>query len=220
MQTRCGRSLPSTITEACGSLIAAWAEEIAMIELSKYNRKLLNDLQRFQPDTYAHSIRVKRYVLEFLLYLNECQRTFFSQREIDLICEGALLHDVGKMRTENSILTKETSLDPDEFEHVALHAVEGGNMVRDRLPEGDERDIVSTICARHHDKIADDSSLPLYVQIVSICDAYDALCSRRWYHGEKTPANALRMIRDGFCGEFQQQLVDDLENCQRKNGRL
>lgn len=191
-----------------------------MIELSRHNKKLLNDLQRFQPDTYAHCIRVKRYVLEFLLYLNEIQRTFFSQREIDLICEGALLHDVGKLRTENSILTKESALNNEERAHVALHAAEGGKLVRDGLREEDEREIVSAICSRHHEKITGEDNLPLYVQIVSICDVFDALCSKRWYHGERTPKDAIQMIRDGLCGEFKPQLVEDLENCQKRSGRL
>lgn len=191
-----------------------------MIELSRHNKKLLNDLQRFQPDTYAHSIRVKRYVLELLLYLNGCQRSAYTQREIDLICEGALLHDIGKMKTENSILTKESALNPEERAHVALHATESEKMVRAGLQQEDERLIVSTICVRHHDKISEDSELPLYVQVVSICDVFDALCSKRWYHGERTPQQSIQMIRDGLCGAFQPELVEALEDCQRRSGRL
>lgn len=191
-----------------------------MIELSRHNQRLLNDLQRFQPDTYAHSIRVKRYVLELLLYLNGCQRTSYTQREIDLICEGALLHDIGKMKTENSILTKESALNPEERAHVALHAAESEKMVCAGLQREDERQIVSTICARHHDKISEEKALPLYVQVVSICDVFDALCSRRWYHGERTPQQSIQMIRDGLCGAFQPELVEALEECQRRSGRL
>lgn len=191
-----------------------------MIELSRHNKKLLNDLQRFQPDTYAHSIRVKRYVLELLIYLNDHQRTSFTQREIDLICEGALLHDIGKMKTENSILTKESALNPEERAHIAMHATESERLVSAGLQSEDERVIVSTICARHHDKISSDNPPPLYVQVVSICDVFDALCSRRWYHGERTPQQSIQMIRDGMCGAFRPELVDDLEGSQRRRGRI
>ncbi|MDY3866267.1 MAG: HD domain-containing protein [Dysosmobacter sp.] len=196
-----------------------------MIELSKRNKKILEDLKRFQPDTYAHSIRVKRYVLELLFYLNSIGRTAYTQREIDLICEGAMLHDVGKMKTENHILTKEGALDPEERAHMALHGREGSLMVQPGLRTEDETEIVMAICARHHDKIKscapeDSSDPPLYVQIVSICDAYDALCSKRYYHMERTPMQALEMIRDGKCGLFSAQLVQDLAEAQKRSGRL
>lgn len=49
--------------------------------------------------------------------------------------------------------------------------------------------------------------IPLCAQVVGLVDAYDALISTRPYKGALSEMEAIRMIVNGECGAFSNQLL-------------
>ena len=74
------------------------------------------------------------------------------------------------------------------------------------------------ICRWHHERYdgkgypdglkGDD--IPVSAQVVSVCDVYDALISKRPYKPAYPREKAIKMIRDGECGAFNPLLVECL----------
>lgn len=186
-----------------------------MIEMSDKLRKTMEELKINSSETYYHCVRVKSLVFKMIMELNKRRVTSFTKEETESICKGALLHDIGKLKVKNVILTKETSLTPEEKEHMAEHTNAGFEMVKEELGSN-EMEIVKNICIRHHERIAinnetEDEALPMYVRIVSVCDVYDALRSYRVYRDAIGRDETMNIIKKGECGNFDGVLVQALE---------
>src|SRR5581483_3237999 len=98
---------------------------------------------------------------------------------------GALLHDVGKIGVDDSVLRKPAKLDPDEWEHMQRHAELGAHMLRD-VPFLQR----SLSCVLYHHERYDGrgypyrltaDEIPLEARIVSVADTFDAMTSDRPY---------------------------------------
>lgn len=182
-------------------------------------QELLEELKMTNRETYDHSVHVEALVLKMLAAMKKANVLHGSAEEANYICEGALLHDIGKLRVDNDILTKDSHLTPEERENMGLHTVYGYELVKDEIT-GMEREIVGNICLRHHDRVdqvgKDQEELPLYVQIVSICDVFDALHSDRVYRKGLPYDKTMEMIRNGESGYFDKNLIACLENVTRE----
>ena len=182
-----------------------------MIKLSRKLDMLMKELKKTSSETFFHLLRTKKHVNDFLYVLNEKGYTSFGDFEIDCICKGAMLHDVGKLNIDNYILTKDSRLDVEENAEMKTHAECSYNLVKDELNE-DEFSIVSDICRYHHERIDGSgynklTDIPVYVQIVSLCDSFDALYNDRIYRDGLPCDKVFQLIKDGKCGGFDEKLV-------------
>ena len=186
-----------------------------MIKMSKKLDVLMKELKKTNAETFFHSLRTKKYTCELIYVLNNTGKCSYSQSEIDTICKGAMLHDVGKLKVKNVILTKEDILTDEEKQVIHMHADFSCDIVKDELQE-DEHDIICDICRYHHERIDGSgynsmTDLPLYVQIVSICDVFDALNSDRIYRKGMSVEKAMALIKEGKCGKFDEELINGLQ---------
>lgn len=186
-----------------------------MIIMPERLQKLMDELKESSSETYYHCIHVKTYVCKMIKLTNQDSFTQYSDAEIEAICKGSLLHDIGKLYVKNIILTKDSSLTEKERKNITEHTRLGFEAVESSLTEL-EYDIVKNICLYHHERIdgsgyESKTDLPLYVDIVAICDVYDALTTNRVYRDELDSDNALEMIENGKCGVFSKQLVEYLK---------
>lgn len=182
-----------------------------MIELSVNLKKMVRELRKSQPETFYHSLRVKNLTAKMLYEMGRAGAASYGEQEVNSICEGALLHDIGKLALKNALLTKPTSLEQDEMDHLRQHTRLGAELVEREL-EGEDKVIVSNICRLHHERIDGSgyegiTSLPLYVQIVAACDVFDALHSDRVYHRRLRLEDAFWTLREGGCGQFAPDLL-------------
>jgi hypothetical protein len=156
------------------------------LELEQMNRELLElmvtTLEARDPYTSGHSRRVQNYAVLIARSLA------LPEREVRLISQAALLHDVGKIHEKYArILSKADKLTPDEWALMQEHPVDGERLVStmSRL-----RDL--TPCIRHHheqwdgtgypDGIAGEE-IPLGARIIALADTIDAMTSVRPYRG-------------------------------------
>ncbi len=186
-----------------------------MIVMTPKLQEMMENLKISNAETYYHAVHVKYLTVKMIKKMNSLSITNYTPFEIDCICKGALLHDLGKLSVENVILTKGTSLSAEEWEDIKKHPAHGYEMIEHELNE-DEREIIKNVCLYHHERVDGKGyngmvDIPLYVQIVSACDVFDALCSDRAYK-EGMPFNrALDMIESGKTGAFDKQIIDCLK---------
>jgi putative nucleotidyltransferase with HDIG domain len=99
---------------------------------------------------------------------------------------GALLHDVGKIAIPKEIINKPGKLDPQEWEIIITHTVEGQNVL-DRV--GGFMHEVGLIVRSHHerwdgrgypDRLSGEA-IPLEARIISCCDTWNAMRTDRSY---------------------------------------
>lgn len=141
----------------------------------------------------------------------------FSAEEIDYISLAAIMHDVGKISIPDAILNKAGRLDHDEFEIMKTHTTHGGELL-EKIPQMRELPFFAYACdiARYHHERWDGrgypeglggDEIPLWAQIVSVADAYDALVSPRCYKKAVSFEKALAMIVNGECGQFNPNIL-------------
>lgn len=150
-------------------------------------------LQRLCDEKYAtfkHSMNVAYLVAEII------HNKGVTENVEDIIC-GALLHDIGKLAIPDEILLKKGKLTDEEWDLMRQHPVLGYEMIKD---EEDISDLTKQIVLKHHEKL-DGSGYPTQaedlnyeIQIVTVCDIYDALTEPRTYGKMYNLAEAFGII--------------------------
>lgn len=132
-------------------------------------------------DTGAHVQRISYYSRELARMLG------MDEEFIDNIFFASPMHDIGKIGIPDHILLKPGCFTPDEWEVMKGHAAMGakilGNSKSPYLKMGAE------IALNHHERWDGGGypdgrrgeAIPLAARIMSICDVYDALRSKRPY---------------------------------------
>ncbi len=125
---------------------------------------------------------------------------------------GALLHDVGKIAIPKEIVNKPGKLDPDEWQLIKTHTLEGQNML-DRI--GGFMHEVGLIVRSHHERwdgggypdgLAGEE-IPLEARIVTCCDSWNAMRTDRAYRKALAPEVALEELRANAGRQFDPHIV-------------
>lgn len=115
---------------------------------------------------------------------------------------SSLLYDLGKVRIPEDILNKQGPLTSDEWQIVKSHATEGADLLK-RIQLVDQ---MPMIVAYEHHLRHDMQGYPeaeapqeqhLFSKIVALCDAYDAMTTRRPFRREIRPDKALAVLMQG-----------------------
>lgn len=131
---------------------------------------------------------------------------------------AALLHDIGKVGTPDSILLKPGPLDEDEREVMSHHDMIGIEIVRTTFDDDDLIDIVSNHFAWYGGNprtpgMPTGNEIPLGARILSICDTYDAIVSDRVYRPGASHDAAFAELRRCAGQQFDPQLVEQFIDC-------
>jgi HD-GYP domain-containing protein (c-di-GMP phosphodiesterase class II) len=128
---------------------------------------------------------------------------------------AALLHDVGKLRIPNEIINKAGPLNPEEWEVVKRHTIEGERLLH-RVGGllGEIGKIIRSCHERHDgtgypDGLAGDE-IPRVARIVACCDAYNAMTTDRSYRKALPQAEAVAELRRGSGTQFHPDVVEAL----------
>jgi len=142
--------------------------------------------------THGHSARVSQ--LSLLI-----GRTIgLSEDELKDLEVACLLHDVGKIKTPDSILLKPGKLTQSEYAEM-VHHVEYGASILDKAPS--LRKYIPAV--RHHHERQDgkgypdglsSEEIPTFAAIIAIADTFDAMTSDRPYRKAFSEEEALREL--------------------------
>jgi putative two-component system response regulator len=137
---------------------------------------------------------------------------------VRLIGTSAVLHDIGKVGIDDSVLHKPGPLTRGEREDMQQHARIGAKCLREieqRLGACNFLGMAREIAICHHERWdgtgyptgLKGEQIPLSARIVAIADNYDALVTRRPYKEAFAHEHAVAIIRDAAGTMFDPRLV-------------
>ena len=191
-------------------------------KLEKSNEFLVNALSSVvefrSMESGEHIRRVKKFTKIICNYVRKFYPQYeLTKEQVDLISQASALHDLGKIAIPDNILLKPGKLTRDEFEEMKKHTIYGCELLEKfKQEESEFYRYCYDICRSHHerydgkgypDNLAGDQ-IPIWAQVVSIVDVYDALVSKRVYKDPYDIREAVRMIHDGECGTFSDVILD------------
>jgi putative nucleotidyltransferase with HDIG domain len=151
-------------------------------------------LKSYDDYTYAHSVNVAIFSLAFARHLG------IEGPGLERVGVAGLLHDLGKVRTAESIIKKPGALTSDEMEVMQRHPELGAEILAAMKGiDGETAEIVL-----HHHLRHDGSGYPRlpagrephpHGVIVALADCYDALTTTRSYQRARHPSEAVRILR-------------------------
>ncbi len=157
------------------------------------------------PYTRGHSERVAAHSRTIARYLG------LSPEAQHRVWVGALLHDVGKIGVEDSILKKGGVLSAEEYEQMKLHPVIGAEILS-RIEQ--LREMIPAIRWHHeawngmgYPDGRKGEQIPLMARIVAVADTFDAITTSRPYQRAYEVDFALETIRKLAGTRFDAKVV-------------
>jgi len=150
---------------------------------------LMAALDLSDPYTRGHSDRVGSLAAALGLELG------MGTRELEILQDASVLHDIGKIGVPNEVLNKPGPLTPEEFEEMKKH-VRYGHMILSPLSIPELLDITLF----HHERVDGKGYLegrtdyPILVRVLQIADVWDALTSDRPYRPAMSFAEARKLM--------------------------
>jgi putative nucleotidyltransferase with HDIG domain len=180
-------------------------------------RTMVNVLEQRDSYTAGHSRRVTEIAMAI------AARLALSKEDVKTLRLAGMIHDVGKIGIEDTILRKPGRLTDEEFAMIRSHPERGVQIIepldflRGALP-----------IVRHHHECFDGrgypdglkgEAIPLGARIVAIADTYDAITSSRAYRRARGQEAALAEIERCSGTQFDPDLASlFLEICHPSNG--
>jgi putative two-component system response regulator len=172
------------------------------------------------PETGQHLERIAHYSTRLSNALRRLPqyRDHITPAFLRMIGISSALHDIGKVGVEDHILLKPGRLDPDERLRMQIHAVLGGECIKEiesQLGGSNFLQMAREIAFHHHERwdgqgypagLAGEA-IPLSARIVAIADVYDALSVRRVYKPALEHEECVDIIRAEAGRHFDPSMV-------------
>lgn len=178
-------------------------------------RALISALDASHHYTQGHSKRVSTNAVRVARFMR------LPEDVIEDIERGAILHDIGKIGLDKTILDKEGPLNSFEWAQMKQHPVLGSRIIRDLSFLKDARKII----LHHHERIdgrgypagLQGDEIPVGARIVNVVDALDALTSNRSYRPAMTAKEAIEILRTNAGMQFDSEVVDAVETLSQRD---
>ena len=169
---------------------------------------LANALDSRDHYTLNHSENVANYAVQLAERLN------LPKMSCEIVRNGALLHDIGKIGIPENILTKQGKLTEEEYEIIKSHPTLGHNMIK-HIGNFHKNGVLD-IVLYHHERYdgkgypmgLKGKQIPLFARIVAIADSFDAMTTKRVYREELVLEYALNELRKNKGKQFDPEIVD------------
>lgn len=166
-------------------------------------------LEAKDPYTEGHSVRVAAYSEAIGKQLG------LPSAMLDVIHRTCLVHDIGKIAVDETILAKQERLDSREREKMDMHPLIGESILR---PIAMLRPLLPGVRSHHErydgtgypDRLKGDS-IPIEARIMAVADAFDAMTSDRPYRQALPEEDALAELRRNAGTHFDPRVVAAFE---------
>ena len=161
-----------------------------------------------QRDTYTagHTIRVAEYCKLIAKGMR------LSEIEVHRLEKAAILHDIGKVATPDTILLKPGKLSNLEYELIKQHSEVGADMLEKISIYKDLAKIIRYHHSRYdgkgYPKTSSPDEIPMLSHIMIVSDAFDAMTTNRIYRTRKSINEALEELKNLSGTQFHPDVVD------------
>ncbi|MBI4746585.1 MAG: HD-GYP domain-containing protein, partial [Deltaproteobacteria bacterium] len=167
---------------------------------------LASAIEAKSPWTRGHSERVADYALKIGAGME------LPDDELEKLRIAALLHDIGKIGTDDGILDKPGKLTGAEYDSIKRHPGKGAEML---APIRQLHDIIPWIRG-HHERFDGTGypdglrgeDIPLYARILAVADTFDSMTAERPYRTTPGKAQALEEIQRHAGTQFDPRMVE------------
>ena len=194
--------------------------EMANRRLDEANTGLLATLgaviDAYDIYTYGHSTQVARYAKELAREIG------LDHKAQDLIFRAGLVHDLGKIGINETLLSKQGPLTKGEYEIIKRHSDIGADIIGQMT--GYE-DIVSLV--RHHHERWDGAGypaglkgeeIPIGARVLCLADSLDTMCSDRPFRQTMSFDEVKAEVRRCTGTQFAPEVAAAFERLVDKNG--
>lgn len=198
--------LGTMANQAMVAIENAWLYETVKNNYFGTIQALVNALEASDRYTKGHSERVKFLGLKLGMFIG------MDYKEMELFEHAAILHDIGKIGIDTSVLNKETKLTNAEFSLIQAHPIIGDEILG---PIGTLQGVRTTIL-QHHEKY-DGSGYPygiagdeisLKARILTVVDTFDAMLTDRPYRRAIPLVVAKNELKRGAGTQFDPFIVN------------
>lgn len=189
---------PEEITEPVMNLIDSTTGPSGLFDM-------LHSLRQYSDETYAHSVNVALIANAIGQWLK------LPEKDLTVLTQAGLLHDIGKLVVPQDIIGKPSRLTDEEYRTIQQHAAKGYELVRDK--KIDPR--IKAAILMHHER-CDGTGYPAHLQAaridpfakyVAIADVYDAITSARVYRGPLCPFVAIELMESEGLQKYDTQAI-------------
>ncbi len=154
-----------------------------------------------------HCYKVERYSILI------CAKLKLPSKAIKIIKIASMLHDVGKIGIDLSIIRKPAELNAAEWDQVRMHSDIGANIVGQLGSLGDAASMIRYHHARfggggYPDPEMSGERIPIGSRIIFVADAFDAMMSDRPYRKAMTKDAAFAELKRCSGEQFDPKIVD------------
>lgn len=158
--------------------------------------------------TGSHVRHTTRYFKALLLRLCACEKykDLYSKSEIEDLLRASALHDIGKIGISDVVLKKPAALTTEEYTYMKRHATIGSDMIQ-KIIDSTRPDqflvYALNMAISHHERWdgmgypngLKSNDIPIYVQLLTIADVFDALTAIRPYKRAFTFDESLEIMK-------------------------
>ena len=164
-------------------------------------------MKTFDEYTYQHSVDVG--ILSIMLG----KKMKMTRSEVLSLGKAAFFHDIGKMFIPKSILNKKGKLTHTEFEVMKKHPELGYDFTKEIL---DQPGTINRAVLHHHERFdgagyphkLKGKNIPLFSQIISVSDVFDAMGSSRVYKKAQLTTEGYEYIMASAGRQFDPDVVE------------
>ena len=156
--------------------------------------------------TKEHSMRVSKLSADFALFLG------LSHKVSEDVRKAGIIHDIGKIFLDTSLLRKPGVLTEEEKRAIKSHVVLGEKICK---PLVSMKRILPAIRSHHErwdgkgfpDRLQGED-IPFIARVLAIVDSFDAIVSERCYSGCKSARGALETMKlEQYNGQWDPELL-------------
>jgi putative two-component system response regulator len=176
--------------------------------------RLLSGVSFRTDETIGHMRRVGMYSSALLK-----EAVGWEVEEVNDIAIAAAMHDVGKIRIDETIMRNPGKLSPEQFEIMKQHTEFGADILADS--NHSMLQMAKDIALYHHEnydgsgyprRLSGDD-IPEYARIVAIADVYDSITHDRIYRPALSEEEALNIMNSENGKRFDPRLFDCFLRC-------
>ncbi|MDQ1340063.1 MAG: hypothetical protein QG567_1220 [Campylobacterota bacterium] len=156
--------------------------------------------------TFTHSVDVSVYALGIGKELK------MNPKTLNLLAEGAILHDIGKSKIDIKIVNKPGRLVDEEFKIMKQHPQFSYDILHEL---GLRNPSILTAARDHHEKLngkgypngISGEQISSFARIIAIADIFNALTTRRSYKPALSSFEALKIMKNEMSEELDENIL-------------